>query len=96
MPGHEGAGTRSVDCCRTLGSHYSRSEEKNYDSASIEERVWKSEGTETESSNVILGARLVPRIFSKRLVQDLSLQAVPRQRPIAFTLEGSPLNRCHQ
>src|SRR6266849_8737991 len=64
---------------------------KNYDTVSIEGRARRSEGTETNSFNAVFGAWLAARIFPRC---SLHKPAAPGQRPIAFALEGSPLDRC--
>jgi hypothetical protein len=75
-----------------LKLHYSRAEE-NYDTAAIEGRARMSEGTETNSFNAVFGAWLGARIFPRHSLHKLSLQAAQRHRPIAFALEGLPLDR---
>src|SRR5919204_3488565 len=67
---------------------------KNYDTVSIEERAWRSEGTETNTFNAVSGARLGARIFPRCSLHNVGLQASPRQRPIAFALKGALLDHC--
>jgi hypothetical protein len=51
---------------------------------------------EMNSFNAVFGAWLGARIPSRLSLHKLTLQTAPRHRPIAFTLEGSPLDRCHE
>src|SRR6266496_1074405 len=44
--------------------------------------------------SLVLGSALA--FFPRRSLQSLRLQAAPRHRLIAFALEGSPLDRCHE
>ena len=62
---------------------------------SIDGRAWMPEGTEVNKFNVVFGAWLGARIFHRRSLHQLSLQAAPSYRPIAFGPEGLPVNRCH-
>jgi hypothetical protein len=43
----------------------------------------------------VLAAWLDVRISPRRLLLKFGLQAAPSHRPIAFTLEGLPLDACH-
>jgi hypothetical protein len=43
----------------------------------------------------VWGAWLDVRIPPGRLLLEFGLQAAPSHRPIAFTLEGLPLDACH-
>jgi hypothetical protein len=53
----------------------------------------RSEGTETNSFNIVFGVWLATRNFLGRSLHKPSLRAAPRHRPIAFAPEGSPLDR---
>src|SRR5437773_12146047 len=44
--------------------------------------------------SLVLGS--APAFFPRHSLQQLSLQAAPRHRVIAFALEGSPLDRCQE
>jgi hypothetical protein len=61
----------------------------------IEGQAWKSEGTETNCCNAVLGAWLDVRIPPRRLLRKFDSQAAPSHRPVAFTLEGLPLDARH-
>jgi hypothetical protein len=61
----------------------------------IEGRAWKSEDIETNCCNAVLGAWLDVRISPRRLLRKFGSQAAPSHRPVAFTLEGLPLDAYH-
>jgi hypothetical protein len=48
------------------------------------------------SFNAGFGARLGTRVFPRRSLHKRNSQNTPRQRLIAFALEGSPLDCCQE
>src|SRR6266705_6167537 len=51
-------------------------------------------GRTASTPSLVLGSALA--FFPGHSLQELSLQAAPRHRRIAFAMEGSPLDRCHE
>jgi hypothetical protein len=62
--------------------------------SAIEGRAWKSEGMETNFCNAVSGAWLDVCISSGRLLCKFGSKVTPSHRPVAFTLESSPLDAC--